>query len=92
MFKFHIVIDFRSLHQSISFYFKLIGKRKKVQVEEEKQFYHTLYHSCVQCNSILNVFLVHNKEHKGGNQTLSKQRKGYKGNVNINYFISDFGK
>ena len=45
----------------------------------------------MQCNSILNVFLVHNKELKGENQTLSKQRKHYKENVNISYFKSGCG-
>ena len=45
----------------------------------------------MQCKSILNVFLVHNKEHKGGNQKLSKQRKYYKENVNISYFKSGCG-
>ena len=39
-------------------------------------------------NSVLNVFLVHNNEHEGGNQTLSKQRKYYKENVNIIVIIS----
>ena len=39
----------------------------------------------MQCNSILNVFVVHNKEHEGENKTLSKQRKYYKENVNISY-------
>ena len=45
----------------------------------------------MQCNSVLNVFLVHNKEHEGGNQTLSKQRKYYKENVNISHFKSGCG-
>ena len=42
-------------------------------------------------NSVLNVFLVHNNEHEGGNQTLSKQRKYYKENVNISYYKSGCG-
>ena len=42
-------------------------------------------------NSVLNVFLVHNNEHEWGNQTLSKQRKYYKENVNISYYKSGCG-
>ena len=34
------------------------------------------------------IFVFHNKRTRGGEETLSKQRKYYKENVNITYFMS----
>ena len=49
-------------------------------------------HSGVQYKSVLNVFLVHNKEYEGvGGIRQTEQRKYYKDNVNINYFTSGCG-